>query len=108
MHIVMNRMFMYQFLVDLLHKYAIIVGIVMAAGLLIALILLLAFVSRARYLHRIWQNILKYKIENDMVKHEIHHIEEKVDRLDRKGIISGPIIDQPGREQDVKDAILLE
>ncbi len=106
-HVVMNRMFMYQFLINLFDKYVIITGIVLTAGLLIALFLLFSFVIRARYLHRVWQNVLRYKLENEMVNHEIHTIEKKMEDISKPQVPTKKI--EPVKENnEIQDAILIE
>jgi len=120
-HVVMNRKFIYEFLQKSIDKFAVILGVVIGGGLIIALLIIIAFILRARYLQKLWQNLLNYKWENDAVKQHLNQIGSKIENLEKRSrvvlpkpknqqvkVVNLPSINDEGRGQDPQDAILLE
>ena len=111
-HVVMNRKFMYQFLVSLLDNFLILTAITLAAGLLISFILIFAFALRGRYLQRVWANLQKAELENSLIWQGVQSLEEKVRHLNARPISEKPKLkanDKKKEEvEEIQDAILIE
>jgi len=103
MHVIMNRVFMYHFLEKMLSKFVLIIGIMLVIGILVGLLLIFAFVQRAKYLQKVWQNLFRYKWENELAQKELNNLGEKIDNMSQKTV--------PPREKhfsDVQDAIFVK
>ena len=109
-HLVKNRIFMYDFLQASLIRYAIMLGIAFAGGILVTGLILLAFSLRWRYVAKLWESMLRYRLENEIMKTRVEHnldeVRNKVEELEKKNTNQLPPVKK--EEPAAMDAILIE
>lgn len=111
LHVIMNRLGEYYYLVAILKKYLLLFAMVFLAGFLASAIILFAFWLRARAIQREWKSALTYLWENEVIKTEVAHgfqkLSGKLNEIERK--VSQPAALPQARPQtDILDAILIE
>jgi uncharacterized membrane protein YciS (DUF1049 family) len=111
LHVIMNRLGEYYYLVAILNKYLLLFAIVFLAGFLVTGIILFAFYLRAHAIQREWKSALTYLWENEVIKTEVSHgfqaLGSKLNEIERK--VSQPAALPHARSQtEILDAILIE
>lgn len=104
-HVVMNRVFLYDTANRLVEKFWLLLGIIASAGFLISFLIIAAFVLRGKFLQKLWLKLLSDIDAQRSMEHKIKNIETKVDELEERKSIGVPA---SSTEEEVVEAIFVE
>ncbi len=109
-HVVMNRIHLYNLLEVMLKKFYLVLGLSALAATFVWALLLLAFYFRTRYIQNLWRDMLRHHLENAVlrtgIREDLTALHEKLNQLEKKASVVPPR--QIRSAPEPIDAILLE